>query len=473
MPDVKVPDDGVIVLFGANGDLSRRMVLPAFYHLFREGWLAKRWRLIGSSQSQLSDEEFRDFARESVTEFGRGDFDEAAFREFAQHLRFVPGAFQPGDSDAVGEAVTRAEKELGGTSRRLFYLAVPPGAFVPITRGIGETGLGKGATVVYEKPFGTNLEGFRELNKAVHEVLDEQQVFRIDHFLGKEAVQNILVFRFANGMFEPIWNRANVVNVQIDVPETIGIGTRAAFYEKTGALRDMIVTHLFQVLSFVAMEPPVSFSAKHLLDEKIKVFEAMKPLGREDIVRGQYEGYRDEEGVASDSDTETFVAARVFVDNWRWGGVPFYLRTGKCMAEDRWAVTLAFRKPPSNMFKEVEASMFERNYLCFQVDPKEHINVHFLAKVPGPTLEVDAATMEFRAEEAFPSELIDAYERLIHDALLGDRTLFTRGDGIREAWEDVEDVIADPPEVHTYARGSWGPPAADELIAPDRWYMSS
>jgi glucose-6-phosphate 1-dehydrogenase len=471
--DVSIPDDGVIVLFGANGDLSRRMVLPAFFHLFREGWLAKRWRLIGSSQNELSDDEFRDFARSSVKEFGRGEFDEAGFGEFAQRLSFVSGAFQPGSSEALADAVRKAEEELGGTSRRLFYLAVPPGAFAPITRAIGEAGLADDATVVYEKPFGTDLEGFQGLNKTVHEVLDEQQVFRIDHFLGKEAVQNILVFRFANGMFEPIWNRAHVVNVQIDVPETIGIGTRAAFYEKTGALRDMIVTHLFQVLSFVAMEPPVSFSAKHLLDEKIKVFEAMKPLRQADMVRGQYEGYKTEDGVAPDSGTETFVAARVFIDNWRWGGVPFYLRTGKFMAEDRWAVTLAFRKPPSNMFKETKGSTLERNYLCFQVDPREHIHVHFLAKVPGPTVEVSAATMEFRAEEAFTSELIDAYERLIHDALLGDRTLFTRGDGIREAWEDVQDVLADPPKLHTYAKGSWGPEAADELIAPDRWYMSS
>ncbi len=468
---VKIPEDCVVVVFGANGDLARRMVLPAFFHLFREGWLPQSWRLIGNSRSELSDDDFRDFTRGALKEFARG-FDENEFGPFAEHLSYVSHEFEPGDTSPLEDAIRRAEKEIG-TKRRLFYLAVPPPAFPLITKGLGDAKLQENATVIYEKPFGTGIDEFHKLNEAVHEVLDEKQVYRIDHFLGKEAVQNILVFRFANGMFEPIWNRNHVDHVQIDVPETIGIGTRAGFYEQTGALRDMIVTHLFQVLSFVAMEPPVSFSPKHLLGEKAKVFESMEPLDPQDVVRGQYEGYLQEEGVAANSDTDTFIAARVYLDNWRWEGVPFYLRTGKCLAEDRWAVSLGFRAPPQKMFAETPGEDYERNYLTFQVDPSEHITVSFLTKVPGPQIEAGAAAMEFRAEERFHSELIGAYERLIHDALCGDRTLFTRGDGIGATWEAVDEILKHPRPVCPYPKGSWGPKESDALIAPDRWRLSS
>jgi glucose-6-phosphate 1-dehydrogenase len=465
------PPDHVIVIFGADGDLARRMLLPAWFHLHEEGWLPNDFRIIGNSRSDMTDDEFRDFARASVGEFCRGGVNETSWEEFASRLSFVPHEFGPGSTSPVAHAVQNAGNEMHGTVHSLFYLAVPPAAFSPITRGLGEAGLAAGAKVVYEKPFGTDREGFRKLNKEVHEVLSEDQIYRIDHFLGKEAVQNLLALRFANGMFEPIWNRDHIDHVQIDVPETIGIGTRGDFYERTGCLRDMIVTHLFQVLSIVAMGPPKSMRPDDLIDEKVRVLEAMQPLRPEDVVRGQYEGYRQEEGVAEDSQTETFVACRVFLDTERWAGVPFYLRTGKRMASDRWAVSLGFKMPPPALFDEVGDAVFARNYLTFEIDPQEHIKATFLAKVPGPAIELGRAFMEFRSEGAFHSELIDAYERLIHDALMGDRTLFTRGDGIEATWEAVSGILASPPEVRPYPQGSWGPPEAEELIAPDRWYF--
>jgi glucose-6-phosphate 1-dehydrogenase len=272
-------------------------------------------------------------------------------------------------------------------------------------------------------------------------------------------------------MFEPIWNRDHIDHVQIDVPEEIGIGARGGFYEKTGAFRDMVVTHLFQVLSFIAMEPPYSLGEQALLDEKSKVFESMIPLEPNDVVFGQYEGYQQEAGVAPDSRTETFAAARVWIDNWRWSDIPFYLRTGKRMAERRWAVTLGFREPPKQMFKEVKVKGRSRNHMTMEMGPNEGISVSFLAKIPGPSIELGPAHMDFRYAGSFGSELIEAYERLIHDALIGDRTLFTRCDGIERVWELVENLIHHSPEVHEYPQGSWGPEAANELIAPRQWHL--
>ncbi len=471
MKPVATPEDHVIVIFGGNGDLARRKLLPALYHLAAEGLMPERYAIIGNSRSEMSDEEFRDFARDAVDDFCRCSRSEDAWADFARRLSYVSCEFEPGNTDAVNDAVRKAEAELGGGAQRLFYLAVPPPAFGPITQGIGASELTERTRVVYEKPYGADVDSFRVLDRLVHEVLDESQVYRIDHFLGKETVQNILALRFANGMFEPVWNRDYIDHVQIDVPETLGVGTRAGFYERTGALKDMVVTHLLQVLSFIAMEPPPSLESTALINEKVKVMEAMVPLTVDDVVRGQYDGYLEAEGVASESDTETFVAARLLIENPRWSGVPFYLRTGKRMAESRSSVVLAFRAPQHEIFDRLPRDAFEHDHLTLELGPNEGISVNFLAKVPGPTIELGPARMDFRYEGSFGSELIEAYERLIHDALIGDRTLFTRGDGIERTWQVVGDVIAKPPPLKRYAPGSWGPKEADELIVPGRWHF--
>jgi glucose-6-phosphate 1-dehydrogenase len=466
------PPDHVIVIFGANGDLSRRKLLPALYHLEEEGLMPDNYRIVGSSRSEMSDDDFREFTRASVDEFCRCERREPMWSKFAGRLTYISTTFGPDGTDDLENGVAQAERALAGHARRLFYLAVPPNAFAPITQGLAKSGLANGARVVYEKPFGSDLKSFRELDAIVRAALDDDQIYRIDHFLGKETVQNILALRFANGLFEPAWNRYHIDHVQIDAAEELGVGSRAGFYESTGALRDMVVTHLFQVLSFVALEPPASLTPKGLMDEVAKVFESIAPIDPSDVVFGQYKGYRGEEGVDRNSRVETFAAVRMRVDNWRWAGVPFFLRTGKRMGERRSSATLAFREPPKRMFREINDVPFENDHLTIDLGPEEGITVSFLAKVPGPTIELDRAKMSFRYEGSFGSELIEAYERLIHDALIGDRTLFTRADGIERTWELIQPVLDNPPEVHPYDPGSWGPKAADELIAPRRWPTS-
>jgi glucose-6-phosphate 1-dehydrogenase len=453
--DHLVPEDHVIVLFGATGDLARRKLLPGFFRLAQAGLLPSNYWIVATSRTDLDDDGFRAFAREAITEFAGAPADEV-WKRFAARVSFSA-------QDALVDAVGRAEAELGGPAHRLFYLSVPPVAFAEIVAMLGTSGLSERARVILEKPFGTDLETARALNATVHGAFEEKRIFRIDHFLGKETVQNILALRFANGIFEPTWNRDHIDHVQIDVPEMLSIGTRAGFYEGTGAFRDMIVTHLLQVLGFIAMEPPTSFSAKALLNETVKVAEAMRPIEPQDVVFGQYAGYRDEEGVAPDSETETFVAARVFVDNWRWAGVPFYLRTGKRMAATRRVVTIAFRDPPRRMFES--SNGFRPNELVFDLGDPGSISTTFLAKVPGPTMDLGAAQFTFDYEQSFTSaHQLEAYERLIHDALMGDRTLFTRADGIERLWEVCAPVLTSPPRVQPYFPGSWGPPAAEDLI---------
>jgi glucose-6-phosphate 1-dehydrogenase len=466
-----IPSDHIIVVFGANGDLSRRKLLPSFFHLHEEGMMPHDYRIIGSSRSEMSDDSFRDFAHTAIKEFSRSSAPDHVWNEFAQRLSYVSTTFGPDSAGPMEDAMRRAEREMRQEPRRLFYLAVPPTAFDEITRGLAKSGLIDGGRVIFEKPFGHDLKSFNELNETVRSCLDDSQVYRIDHFLGKETVQNILALRFANGMFEPVWNRSHIDHVQIDAPESLGIGSRAAFYESTGALRDMVVTHLFQVLSFVALEPPPTFSPKALMDEVAKVFESIAPLQPDDVVFGQYEGYRDEDGVAPDSSTETFAAARVSIDNWRWSGIPFYLRTGKKMPERRSAVTLVFREPPRRMFVETDEQAFDKDHLTIDLGPDEGITITFLAKVPGLVIKLDEANMSFRYESSFGSELIGAYEQLLHDALLGDRTLFTRADGIERTWEIVQPVLDNRPPVHPYVQGSWGPDVASDLIAPRRWHL--
>jgi glucose-6-phosphate 1-dehydrogenase len=467
---VRRPDNHVVVLFGASGDLARRKLLPGLFHLHEAGLMPVDYRIVGCSRNALTDEEFRRVARDAVREFGRRPAESEGWDAFAARLSYV------GTGEglaALAQQVEDAVAEIGGEPRLLHYLSVPPKAAPGVIVELGTYGLAERARVITEKPFGLDLESARRLNATLHSVFDESQVFRIDHFLGKEAVQNILAVRFANGMFEPIWNREHIEQVQIDVCETLSVGTRGAFYEQTGAYRDMVVTHLFQVLGFVAMEPPTAIDSDSLVTEKLKVFETIEPLDPRQVVRGQYEGYRDVPGVASSSDTETFVALRAHVDSWRWAGVPFYLRTGKRLHRAGHAITLGFREPPRHIF-DVSPKVADPDLLTFELGEPGSIKASFLAKEPGATLRLGPAQMTFEYEDSFQVALqLEAYERLLHDAMLGDRLLFTSASGIERLWEISEPLLADPPPVIPYAPGSWGPAAADELVAPRRWHLSA
>ena len=468
------PDNHVIVLFGATGDLAKRKLLPGLFHLHAAGLLPKEYRIIGASPAQyaLTDEQFREHAEQACSDFCITKPTDPSWPSFAERLSF--GAADPGNATALVEAVQRAEKEIPGPVRRLYHLAVPPAAFTAVVDNLGATGLAKDARVIVEKPFGTDLASARALNQAVLAVFDESQVFRIDHFLGKESVDNILAFRFANGLFEPVWNRDYIRYVQIDVPETLSIAGRAAFYDATGAYRDMVVTHLFQVLGFVAMEPPVSLSAKHLRDEKEKVFEALKPIDVRHVVRGQYRGYRSESGVPADSDTETMAAVRVEVENWRWHGVPFYLRSGKSMAASRQVVTLGFREPPLRMFRAHRDDIPDGrlNEIVIDFADPGSITIEFLAKVPGPELSLGHSEMVFSYKDSFAAaNALEGYERLILLAMLGDQSLFTRSDGVEQVWEISAPLLDNPPPAEPYEPGSWGPASVDKLIAPYHWHL--
>jgi glucose-6-phosphate 1-dehydrogenase len=468
-----IPRDQVIVLFGATGDLAKRKLLPGIFHLFEAGLMPERFVLIGASRGGLEEEEFAALARDAVCGSGRRPEIGESLDHFLASLRTA--ALGDGFED-LGNAVARAKRELGDGARLLHYLSLPPKAYAGVIEGLGQLGLGEGARVIMEKPFGRDLASARKLDALVHSVFDEEQVFRIDHYLGREAVQNLLAMRFANGMFEPVWNRNHIDHIQIDVPETLSIGMRGSFYEETGAFRDMIVTHLLQVLSFVAMEPPPSLNAKPLMAERGKVFDSMKSLAPGDVVRGQYVGYRGEDGVAADSDTETFVALRAFVDNWRWEGVPFYLRSGKRMAEDHHVLTIAFSQPPRRMFPldcTQIAEAFGHDHLTFELGDPGSIETSFLAKVPGPALRLGEAHMHFSYADSFggPEQALDAYERLIHDVMVGDRTLFTTSEAIERLWEIADPFVHEPSPLRPYEPGSWGPEPVDALLTPRRWHV--
>jgi glucose-6-phosphate 1-dehydrogenase len=468
------PGNHVIVMFGATGDLARRKLLPGLFRLAAAGLMPGRYQIIGSSRRDLTSEQFRDLARQAVTEFGTGAPAGAAWQAFQQQLSFASA--EPARTGPLVAAVERAEREIGGSPGRLFHLAIPPTAFEPTVTMLGAAGLAPGSKVIIEKPFGTDLASARALNQTAHAIFDESHIFRIDHFLGKESVDNILAFRFANGLFEPIWHRHHIAYVQIDVPETLSIEGRGSFYDHTGAYRDMIVTHLFQVLGFVAMEPPVSLDAKHLRDEKAKVFDALKPLDVAHVVRGQYAGYRDERGVAAGSATETMAAVRAEIDNWRWAGVPFFLRSGKRLAASRQVITIGFHQPPLRMFPidRNHLPAGKRNEIVIDFADPGAITVGFLAKEPGATMDLGAAEMTFRYADSFCADCgLEGYERLLLDAMLGDQSLFTRADGIERLWEISAPLLDNPPPIQPYAPGSWGPqPALDHLAAPYRWELT-
>jgi glucose-6-phosphate 1-dehydrogenase len=468
------PGNHVIVLFGATGDLAKRKLLPGWFHLYAAGLLPKEFRLIGCAppNSAMTDDQFREHAEQSCADFCITKPDDGPWAEFAANLTFA--AAEPGNYQDLVAAVQRAEKEIGGTPERLYHLAVPPVAFTSVVGMLGDSGLAKGARVIIEKPFGTDLDSARKLNQAVHAVFPESNVFRIDHFLGKESVDNILALRFANGLFEPIWNRQHIRYVEIDVPETLTIEGRAGFYDATGAYRDMVVTHLFQVLAFVAMESPVSLSAKHLRDEKEKVFEALKPIDVAHVVRGQYEGYLSTSGVAADSQTETMIAVRAEVDNWRWHGVPFFLRSGKAMGISRQVITLGFAPPPLRMFPahRKDVPYGRQNEIVIDFADPGAIKLNFLAKVPGAEMSLGNAEMAFYYKDSFAaSHALEGYEHLILMAMVGDQSLFTRSDGIERVWEISEPLLQNPPPVEPYPVGSYGPESVKRLIAPFHWHL--
>jgi glucose-6-phosphate 1-dehydrogenase len=395
---------------------------------------------------------------------------EADWQAFASCLDYVPLA---AGAEALRAAVDRAEASLATECRRLHYLSVPPSAALSAVRLLGEAGLVERARIIMEKPFGTDLTSAVELNTRLHEVFTEDQIFRIDHFLGKEPAQNILAFRFANGLFEPIWNRNFIDHVQIDVPETLGLGQRSAFYEQTGAYRDMVVTHLFQILAFMAMEPPTSLEAGPISEEKNKVFRSMLPIHPVDVVRGQYQGYRQEPGVDPQSETETFIALKCYIDNWRWAGVPFFLRTGKKMAEGQRIISIAFREPPKSMFPPGSGVGAQGpDHLTFDLADASKMSLSFYGKRPGPGMRLDKLSLQFAMHDTgLLGEVLEAYERLILDAMRGDHTLFNTAEGIERLWQVSTQLLESPPPVRLYAQGSWGPKSIHQLIAPHAWRL--
>jgi glucose-6-phosphate 1-dehydrogenase len=459
----------VVVLVGATGDLSQRKLLPGLFHLCRAGFIPG-CRIIGVSLDDLDPDGFRELARKALEQFSTRTLVEADWDAFSRMLDYVPMSAGAG---AVKAAVEAAERALPGESRRVHYLSVPPNAALSAVRLLAEAGLVQDSRIIMEKPFGTDLASAVSLNARLHEAFAEKQIFRIDHFLGKEAAQNILAFRFANGLFEPIWNRNFIDHVQIDVPETLGLGKRSGFYEATGAFRDMVVTHLFQILAFVAMEPPTSLEPAPISEEKNKVFRSMSVIDPRNVVRGQYTGYRSEEGVDPESDTETFIGLKCSIDNWRWAGVPFFLRTGKRLAEGQRIISLAFREPPKSMFPAGSGVGSQGpDHLTFDLADAAKMSLSFYGKRPGPGMRLDKQSLQFSMRDTgLIGDVLEAYERLILDAMRGDHTLFTTAEGIERLWEVSVPLLESPPPVRLYPPGSWGPKSIHQLVAPHAWRL--
>jgi glucose-6-phosphate 1-dehydrogenase len=463
-----VADDAVVfVLFGATGDLAKRMVLPAFFQLAQHNLMPEKWLLIGNGRGDVSHEDFTGAVRDALTEFGPKP-ENGPWDEFSQRLRFAGGGFEKDDPGSLLDVLEDAKRDLGDGAQYIHYLAIPPSAFGKITEGLGEHGLAAGSRVVYEKPFGTSPQGFRDLDRTVHQVLQEEQVFRIDHFLGKEGSQDLHALRFGNSIFDRLWGAENIRAVQIDVPETLDITDRAEFYDATGALLDMIVTHLFQLAAEIAMEPPASLGAADLQAARENVIAAFRPLDPAEVVLGQFEGYRDTEGVAKDSQTDTFVAAKLWIDTPRWQGVPFLLRTGKQLHADAQQISLVFREPTGPLAAQLPA---DGTVLTISVSGSGAIDLRLVLKRPGPELELTTGTARLSLADVADADPLPPYVRLIHDVVVGDRSLFTRPDGLAHAWDAVTPILEGRPQVQPYARGSWGPQAADELAAPDGWLL--
>ncbi len=477
-----------LVIFGATGDLAHRKLLPALYNLAHEGALPERFELIGVARSEHSDQEFRQLARESIERFSRRPPDGEVLEGLLCDMRYVPGTFDDAATyERVGQALAEFDQTAGAPLNRVFYLSTAPEFYPVIAAALGEAGLNQHddaeSRIVIEKPFGYDLASARDLNVRVLEVFEEAQVFRIDHYLGKETVQNLIALRFANALFEPVWNRNFIDNVQITAAEDIGIGGRAAYYEGAGALRDLVQNHMLQLLALLTMEPPVSFEANRLRDEKLKVLEAIVPPAVEDVpemaVRAQYgagvvggaevAGYRSEPGVDAASRTETYAALKLEVSNWRWAGVPFYLRTGKRLARKVTEIAVTLKPVPHLAFQSIGSVGVQANQIVLTVQPDEGVSVSIGAKIPGPSMRIRPVNMEFHYGTSFVSESPEAYERLILDAMRGDATLFTRNDEIEALWGIIDPILTawrqdtDTP-IPEYPAGSAGPAEANELL---------
>jgi glucose-6-phosphate 1-dehydrogenase len=479
----RTPEPCALVIFGASGDLTRRKIFPALYALAYRRLLPERFAVVGTARSELTDEEFRDRMEHAVREFGRDDFEQETWDWLAGATQYLAMDFADESmADELVPLLNRLDEERGTRGNRVYYLAVPPQAMPTIVKGLGKRRRTQGWTrLIVEKPFGRDLVSARGLTKLLNRNFTEEEVFRIDHYLGKETVQNLLALRFANGIFEPIWNRQFVDHIQITVAETIGIEGRAEFYEKAGAIRDIFQNHMLQLVALTAMEPPIDFTADSVRNEKVKVLKAMHTPGPKHVVRGQYgpgfvegkevRGYRDEEGVDPSSTTDTYVAAKLFVDNWRWADTPFYVRTGKRLARRETSIAIQFQRAPHPPFEDSATTELQPNLLVVHVQPDEGVSLAIGAKVPGQGIRIRTVHMDFMYGGAFRMELPDAYERLILDAMLGDQTLFTRSDEVEEQWAIVDAIVAgwarDRPAFPNYAAGTWGPVAADELIQRD------
>jgi glucose-6-phosphate 1-dehydrogenase len=489
------PGPTVLVIVGAGGDLAARKLLPALYNLAVDGWLPERFGVIGVDHGPMDDDAFRRHAREAVDRFSRrGRTDPARWAALAPAITHLRGDLStPAAGRALGAALAALDRQWRTPAQPVFYLATPPAAIGPIVEGLGAAGFAERARLVVEKPFGHDLESARALTAAIGRVFTERQIFRIDHYLGKETVQNILALRFGNTLYEPVWNRRYIAHVQITVAETVGVEHRGAYYDQAGALRDMVQNHLLQMLCLVAMEPPVSFDAGEVRNKKTDVLRAVRPLTGDvaaAAVRGQYgpgtvegtavPGYRAEPGIAAESGTETFAALRLFVDNWRWQGVPFYLRTGKRLPVKATEALIQFQPAPHLPFPPATVEHWRPNQLIVRIQPNEGIMLRFQAKRPGPVMHLDTADMEFDYCRAFGGEPPEAYETLLLDVMWGDATLFMRADQIEASWSIVQPVLdawrtAPPGGVPAYPAGTWGPQAAAALPQRDghAWHTPS
>ena len=481
-----------LVIFGASGDLTKRKLLPALVYLAKSRLLPREFAVVGTASTEYSSQAFRDKLRAELPQFLEDQVDPERWQRLESHLYYVPGNFDdPALYERLRAQLAECDARHGTAGNYLFYLAVPPDLFSVIVKHLGASGLareedGKWRRVIIEKPFGHDLESAKALDREVRAVLGEQQIFRIDHYLGKETVQNILVFRFANGIFEPIWNRRYVDHVQITVAETVGVEQRGGYYEKAGALRDMVPNHLLQLVTLTAMEPPISFEGEAVRDEKAKILRALQPISPEDVlartVRGQYgpgvcegkpvPGYRAEPKVDPHSKVETFAAIKLLIDNWRWADVPFYLRTGKRLKERVTEIVVQFKRAPLVLFRHTPVERLSRNRLVIHIQPDEGISLRFGAKMPGPVVDIGAVDMSFNYDDYFGSTPSTGYETLLYEAMLGDSTLFQRADAVEAGWDALEPVLdvwsALPArDFPNYAAGSWGPEEADELLARD------
>ena len=485
-------DPSVMVIFGASGDLTKRKLIPALYNLEREKLLSKEFAVVGISRRDMSHDAFREKLTEDIKSFATHTVESNLWDEFVKRIYYLAGDMQqPETYSKLQSLLAQVDQDHGTKGNYFYYLATAPRFFAPVVEQLGAAGLVEQENkqwrrVIVEKPFGHDLHSAQKLNHDIRNVLDENQIYRIDHYLGKETVQNILVFRFSNGIFEPVWNRQYIDHVQITVAESVGVESRGGYFEQSGTLRDMVPNHIFQLISLTAMEPPISFAADAVRDEQAKILRAIQPISPEDVltrtVRGQYGAgsfdgestlaYRSEPDVAPDSSTETYVAAKLFIDNWRWAHVPFYLRTGKRMPSRVTEIVIQFRRAPFILFRQTGVEKLTRNRLVLRLQPDEGISLSFGAKIPGPVVKLGTVNMNFQYTDYFGSTPSTGYERLLYDCMLGDATLFQRADMVEAGWDVVAPIIdvwkALPPRnFPNYPAGSWGPEEADRLIQAD------